>query len=648
MDRCIRCTTFATALLLCAGVSARDWNVEFRGGGAVPEAHADTIDPATMRRWREEAEASAVRLGLGASATRKIGAASLRHPLARVAGIASNTRIGISNFVDRDPAFPDRLRDYQCGTRTYDTQSGYNHAGIDYFLWPFPWQSMAQETVAAVAAAPGTIVSRADGNPDRNCSFDATTPPNMVWIAHDDGGLGVYLHFKRGGLTSKQVGERVAAGEFLGWIGSSGISTGPHLHFELHAGGGSAGQQIVDPNQGQCHTEPSRWQHQPAYREPRLELVGVHRAPPEFRFESCSDNETPHFEQHFRRGESLVVVGYYADQRVGQVSTIVVRAPDGTEVVRRTHAPTADVFGGCDAASASYFQFGAGIPADARAGIYSAEISYQGATRTRRFAVGGPIYGASGIWYDPAQSGQGFTTEVVEFDGKAWLAVVWFAHLDGAPRWMSGLGEIVDDQATVAMQISDGGRFPPAFEPAQVDFDDWGELRFRFDDDDSGRVEWSSDYPGFGDGAMPLSRLAGIVDIDRDDEHSGIRACASGSWYDPAQSGHGVQLQVSDVGGQRLLLATWYVYHEGQQFWLSGAGPIDGKRAVVALDRARGGDFPPGFDPADVTLERWGTATFELVDPTRMQMRWDSVQPGFGTGSLELSRLTELLTAPCL
>ena len=39
------------------------------------------------------------------------------------------------------------------------------------------------------------------------------------------------------------VGDRVEAGDQISVIGNEGHSTGPHLHFEVHPGGGAA----VDP-----------------------------------------------------------------------------------------------------------------------------------------------------------------------------------------------------------------------------------------------------------------------------------------------------------------------------------------------------------------------------------------------------------------
>ena len=53
----------------------------------------------------------------------------------------------------------------------------------------------------------------------------------------------VYAHLKAGSIPDDvRVGANVARGQTLGAVGDTGISTGPHLHFELHIDG-----VVVDP-----------------------------------------------------------------------------------------------------------------------------------------------------------------------------------------------------------------------------------------------------------------------------------------------------------------------------------------------------------------------------------------------------------------
>ncbi len=56
---------------------------------------------------------------------------------------------------------------------------------------------------------------------------------NVVVIDHGNVAT-LYAHQER---LAVRAGQRVVAGQVIGWVGSTGLSTGPHLHFETHAGG---------------------------------------------------------------------------------------------------------------------------------------------------------------------------------------------------------------------------------------------------------------------------------------------------------------------------------------------------------------------------------------------------------------------------
>ena len=64
---------------------------------------------------------------------------------------------------------------------------------------------------------------------------------NLVILKHDNGWLTYYLHLSRFG-EGMAVGARVHQGQKIGEVGTTGRSTGPHLHYEVHVDG-----QKLDP-----------------------------------------------------------------------------------------------------------------------------------------------------------------------------------------------------------------------------------------------------------------------------------------------------------------------------------------------------------------------------------------------------------------
>lgn len=57
---------------------------------------------------------------------------------------------------------------------------------------------------------------------------------NFIEIKHNDGTISRYAHLS-GYACSK--GQTVEAGQTIGYVGSTGNSTGPHLHFEIKVNG---------------------------------------------------------------------------------------------------------------------------------------------------------------------------------------------------------------------------------------------------------------------------------------------------------------------------------------------------------------------------------------------------------------------------
>lgn len=141
------------------------------------------------------------------------------------------------------------------GSRSFS----YSTTGTGSIRWPFP-------TAVPISSGFGDRVA-----PCRYCSSDHRgvdfVPGNgapifaiadgvvtasefgggygqYVYLEHDVNGrsvLTVYAHMQRGS-SPLRVGDVVQVGDFIGLVGNTGISTGPHLHFEVRIEG-----EYVDP-----------------------------------------------------------------------------------------------------------------------------------------------------------------------------------------------------------------------------------------------------------------------------------------------------------------------------------------------------------------------------------------------------------------
>lgn len=65
-----------------------------------------------------------------------------------------------------------------------------------------------------------------------------------VVVAHEDGMASLYAHQSQ---RLVKVGDQVEAGDILGLVGSTGDSTGPHLHWEISLDGSLSNESLIDP-----------------------------------------------------------------------------------------------------------------------------------------------------------------------------------------------------------------------------------------------------------------------------------------------------------------------------------------------------------------------------------------------------------------
>lgn len=183
--------------------------------------HGSTNPPADTRATPPRASRAAARAGVSTPATRALRVAARQAAATPAGASARTTRAALTVF----PV----LGGFAWSTPVQGTHqsSGFGHrwgrlhAGIDFagaVGTPLRSPSSGVVTFAGVQGGYG----------------------NKVEVTCWDGTV---LHFGHMAAISVKTGQRIGPGERVGRLGNTGHSTGPHLHFEVHPGGGAP----IDP-----------------------------------------------------------------------------------------------------------------------------------------------------------------------------------------------------------------------------------------------------------------------------------------------------------------------------------------------------------------------------------------------------------------
>jgi murein DD-endopeptidase MepM/ murein hydrolase activator NlpD len=130
-----------------------------------------------------------------------------------------------------------------------------SHRGVDY---------AADAGTEIMATSDGVVIHRG-----HDSSYG-----NSIQIRHPNGFITRYAHM-RGFRSGIVVGSRVRQSEVIGYVGSTGLATGPHLHYEMLRGGRYMDPLSVDLPAGDPvpSQDRVRWQQEMGVRVALLESI---------------------------------------------------------------------------------------------------------------------------------------------------------------------------------------------------------------------------------------------------------------------------------------------------------------------------------------------------------------------------------------
>ena len=258
--------------------------------------------------------------------------------------------------------------------------------------------------------------------------------------------------------------------------------------------------------------------------------------------------------------------------------------------------------------------------------------------------------GFNGAWYAPAESGQGFTIDYLPSANTIFLP--WFTYNVSPTNDASGLAWVTLQGAPAAagkyvdltLAITAPGTFDSGIVGAKV----VGTGRLSFSDCSTGRLQYQFNADTFGGqgGYIPLTRILPsttpctlvnnntVAAQNTNAPNNGFDARQSGSWYNPATSGQGVELTIIPAGNGfgGFLFAAWFTFDApppddaAHQHWFTlqtGLSTASNGTVTTPILQATGGSLDGKL--ADTTVSV-GTATLTMLgcDTATLHYQFDN------------------------
>ena len=119
----------------------------------------------------------------------------------------------------------------------------------------------------------------------------------------------------------------------------------------------------------------------------------------------------------------------------------------------------------------------------------------------------------------------------------------------------------------------------------------------------------------------------------------------TGSWYNPSQNGHGLAVEVFD---SETTIIYWFVYDtEGNPIFLLTVATNDGSTASGTTYYYSGMKFGE-FNPDDNVQQVWGQASLTTHSCDSATFDYSSTDPAFGSGSIQMVKLTDVEGVKCV